>query len=106
MGPLQVKHFFCFSFSQFKSYAGLASVARDLRYTKPRISETNEIVIHDGRHPLQELCVDTFVPNDLMIGDEEDTSSVKLIYGPNSSGKSVYLKQVCDLFFFFFLFPL
>lgn len=44
------------------------------------------------RHPLMELCARTFVPNSAeCMGD---TGRVKVITGPNSSGKSIYLKQV------------
>ena len=44
------------------------------------------------RHPLQELCVNLFVPNDTVI--EQDKERMKVLTGPNASGKSVYLKQV------------
>lgn len=39
-----------------------------------------------------ELCAQTFVPNSAERGD--DKGRVKVITGPNSSGKSIYLKQV------------
>lgn len=78
------------------------------------------IDIEGGRHPLQELVVPSYVPNDnfLMGGDgnsdqvngdtaDEDRSttdtsativadgpSMLIMTGPNYSGKSVYLKQV------------
>ena len=45
---------------------------------------------------MQELCVDTFVPNDSVIDLEH--GRIKLITGANASGKSVYLKQVHRLF--------
>lgn len=44
------------------------------------------------RHPLMELCARTFVPNSAECGGY--TGRVKVITGPNSSGKSIYLKQV------------
>lgn len=44
------------------------------------------------RHPLMELCARTFVPNSAECGGYK--GRVKVITGPNSSGKSVYLKQV------------
>lgn len=44
------------------------------------------------RHPLMELCARTFVPNPTECGG--DKGRVKVITGPNSSGKSIYLKQV------------
>ncbi|XP_061051997.1 mutS protein homolog 5 isoform X3 [Eubalaena glacialis] len=44
------------------------------------------------RHPLMELCARTFVPNSAECGGYK--GRVKVITGPNSSGKSIYLKQV------------
>lgn len=44
------------------------------------------------RHLLQELCVSPFVPNDTCIDLEH--GRMKILTGPNASGKSVYLKQV------------
>lgn len=44
------------------------------------------------RHPLMELCARTFIPNSVECGG--DKGRVKVITGPNSSGKSIYLKQV------------
>ena len=41
---------------------------------------------------LQELTVDNFVPNDTYLNAA--AHNVSLISGPNTSGKSVYLKQV------------
>ena len=49
------------------------------------------IVIKSGRHPLQCLTNEAFVPNDTFISPAKN---IALITGPNSSGKSVYLKQV------------
>ena len=48
--------------------------------------------VRGGRHPLQELSVNQFIANDTKIG--EDSARLHLLTGPNSSGKSVYLKQV------------
>uniref|UniRef100_A0A8C9V7X1 MutS protein homolog 5 n=1 Tax=Scleropages formosus TaxID=113540 RepID=A0A8C9V7X1_SCLFO len=44
------------------------------------------------RHPLVELCTPMFVSNPLSSCERE--GKVKVLTGPNSSGKSVYLKQV------------
>ena len=41
---------------------------------------------------MQELCVNLFVPNDTVFG--KDRGRMKILTGPNASGKSVYLKQV------------
>ncbi|CAN0034956.1 unnamed protein product [Ectocarpus sp. 6 AP-2014] len=69
----------------------LASVAGDFGFVRPEVVEDNVIMIKNGRHPLQEMAVDLFIPNDTFIADG---SRVALITGANCSGKSVYLKQV------------
>ena len=77
-------------------------------YTRPEITEDNVIYIKKGRwaiirsfnhyydhcyrHPLQELCVSPFIPNDSCFDLEH--GRMKIITGANASGKSVYLKQV------------
>jgi len=43
------------------------------------------------RHPLLELCTPVFVSNNYISSETE--GKVKVITGPNSSGKSIYLKQ-------------
>ena len=49
--------------------------------------------IHDGRHPVVEhtLHGERFVPNDATF---ESGESVRIITGPNMSGKSTFLRQV------------
>ncbi|XP_019685939.2 mutS protein homolog 5 isoform X8 [Felis catus] len=71
----------------------LASAARDYGYSRPRYSpQLLGVRILNGRHPLMELCARTFVPNSAECGG--DKGRIKVITGPNSSGKSIYLKQV------------
>nr|XP_020142516.1 mutS protein homolog 5 isoform X9 [Microcebus murinus] len=70
----------------------LASAARDYGYSRPRYSpHLLGVRIQNGRHPLMELCARTFVPNSAECGGNK--GRVKVITGPNSSGKSIYLKQ-------------
>nr|XP_058933453.1 mutS protein homolog 5 isoform X6 [Kogia breviceps] len=70
----------------------LASAARDYGYSRPRYSpRLLGVRIQNGRHPLMELCARTFVPNSTECGGYK--GRVKVITGPNSSGKSIYLKQ-------------
>ncbi|KAI0632052.1 DNA mismatch repair protein MutS [Trametes polyzona] len=93
-----------------------AAASRAQDYRRPVMTERNVIDIKQGRHPLQELVVDTFVPNDsYIVGgagigvivddrsvEEDDTeddryqgqNSVVVCTGANACGKSVYLKQV------------
>ncbi|XP_074092789.1 mutS protein homolog 5 isoform X3 [Macrotis lagotis] len=74
----------------------LAGAARDYGYSRPQYSpKILGVRIQDGRsvrHPLMELCSRTFVPNSAESGG--DQGRIKVITGPNSSGKSIYLKQI------------
>ncbi|XP_062495549.1 mutS protein homolog 5 isoform X2 [Pezoporus occidentalis] len=70
----------------------LALMARENAYCRPSFTHRHGFRIKDGRHPLMELCAKTFVANPVNSG--EATRRIKIITGPNSSGKSVYLKQV------------
>ncbi|KAJ7819398.1 DNA mismatch repair protein MutS [Mycena olivaceomarginata] len=87
-----------------------ADASRAFEYRRPEMIDDNIIDIKQGRHPLQEQVVDTFVPNDahlaggsgnrsVLVGDEatneaEEWNSIVLCTGANACGKSVYLKQV------------
>jgi DNA mismatch repair protein MutS len=72
----------------------LAEVADKYGYNRPRVTEGDEIVILDGRHPVIERMghLDPFVPNDahLDCGDNQ----LIIITGPNMAGKSTYIRQV------------
>lgn len=70
----------------------LAIMARENGYTRPCFSYSHVIRIKGGRHPLMELCAKTFVPNS--VNSSESCGRIKILTGPNSSGKSVYLKQI------------
>merc|ERR1719187_425821 len=70
----------------------MSLVSVENNWTRPEMSDNGQLVIRDGRHPLQELSSSQFIPNDTEMG--QDRGSVHIVTGPNSSGKSVYLKQV------------
>jgi len=70
----------------------MAIVGRENNWVKPDMREEGGLKVRGGRHPLQELSVTQFIANDTNIG--EDAARLHLLTGPNSSGKSVYLKQV------------
>ncbi|KAL6529465.1 MutS protein msh5 [Orobanche gracilis] len=74
----------------------LALVARQNNYTRPVLTSENILDIRNGRHVLQEMTVDTFIPNDTKILDE---GRINIITGPNYSGKSIYIKQVALIVF-------
>lgn len=71
-------------------------VAREYNYVKPNVVDRQIIAVEQGRHPLQEFLT-TFVPNDTYSGDGKGL--VKILTGPNASGKSTYLKQVALIVF-------
>ncbi|KAG6473178.1 hypothetical protein ZIOFF_067090 [Zingiber officinale] len=74
----------------------LAMIARQNNYVRPILTQDTILDIRNGRHVLQEMTVDTFVPNDTRILNE---GRINIITGPNYSGKSIYVKQVALLVF-------
>jgi DNA mismatch repair protein MutS len=72
--------------------SALAEAAALGGYIRPEISEDGSIDIRDGRHPVveQSLQTDRYIPNDITF---EQGELVRIITGPNMSGKSTYLRQ-------------
>ncbi len=73
--------------------AGLAEIAAIENYSLPEISEDTALEITDGRHPVVETTLheERFVPNDIIM---EPGECIRIITGPNMSGKSTFLRQV------------
>lgn len=75
-----------------------ALCAAESDYVKPEITETNELYIKDGRHPVVEkiLPMGQYVANDLKLTADihnfEDTQFM-ILTGPNMAGKSTYMRQ-------------
>ena len=82
--------------------AGWAVLAREWDYCRPALSESDDLVITDGRHPVVEQMMKrerlglagsyTFVPNDTALS--ADDAQILLLTGPNMAGKSTYIRQV------------
>jgi DNA mismatch repair protein MutS len=71
----------------------LAQVAALHNYTRPVLHAGKGLKIHAGRHPVVERIskLSSFIANDAVF---EDGEIVRLITGPNMSGKSTFLRQV------------
>ncbi|XP_019747619.1 mutS protein homolog 5 isoform X2 [Hippocampus comes] len=70
----------------------LSKASQEYGYTSPKLITRKAISIDQGRHPLLEVCSPVFVANSFE--SLESQGRIKIITGPNSSGKSIYLKQV------------
>ena len=85
----------------------LALSAEKYGWNAPQLVQAPVLHIIGGRHPLQELTVQSFVPNDCHIAggsgqnvaDDQTNPQALILTGPNHSGKSVYLKQVAIITF-------
>jgi len=71
----------------------LAIVAKRHDYTCPKVNDSLEIKITEGRHPVLERLAseERFIPNDTFIGEDQ---RLLIITGPNMAGKSTYMRQV------------
>jgi DNA mismatch repair protein MutS len=79
--------------AELDCYAALADAAARNGYVRPEVADDSALDIREGRHPVVErfLTDERFVPNDIRL---EDGEIVRVITGPNMSGKSTYLRQV------------
>lgn len=75
-------------------FVALATVAKERRYTRPKIKAAGEaLTITEGRHPVVEaISKERFVPNDALLDNEENRCAI--ITGPNMAGKSTYMRQI------------
>ena len=70
----------------------LATAARRHKYVRPRLDQSGDLDIRDGRHPVLELQGgEPFVPNTLFCNISSD--QLLILTGPNMGGKSTYLRQ-------------
>jgi len=75
-------------------FSSLAEVASRNNYIRPELTDGDEIVIKQGRHPVVErnLHQGEFIPNDISLSNRD--AQLIILTGPNMAGKSTYLKQV------------
>jgi DNA mismatch repair protein MutS len=79
--------------AQLDVLTSLAEAAARGGYIKPEVVIEDVLEIHEGRHPVveQTLIGERFVPNDTIF---EEGERIRLLTGPNMSGKSTFLRQV------------
>ncbi len=74
-------------------FASLAEAAVNNNYVRPALAADGRLEIREGRHPVVEQFLtsgERYVPNDIVF---EAGECVRVITGPNMSGKSTYLRQ-------------
>lgn len=73
---------------------GLAETAQLYNHSRPKLDDSRELHIENGRHPVleQTLTEENFVPNDTNI--EPKNAQLLILTGPNMAGKSTYIRQV------------
>ncbi|KAJ4954814.1 hypothetical protein NE237_011597 [Protea cynaroides] len=76
------------------SFAHTISTKPVDRYTRPEFTDYGPLAIDAGRHPILESIHNDFIPNSIFLSE---ASNMVIIMGPNMSGKSTYLQQVCLL---------
>ena len=73
---------------------GLAQIAEEYHYVRPRMSSDHSIQIGNGRHPVIERTLNAgerYVANDITLDGEQ--AQILMITGPNMAGKSALLRQ-------------
>lgn len=79
--------------AELDAHLSLAEVAALNGYYRPEVVEEKCLEIIEGRHPVVEKLrtSERFVPNDAIMDENE---IIRIITGPNMSGKSTFLRQV------------
>jgi len=74
----------------------LCALSQSPGYIPPRINESLEIDIKDGRHPVVEKSIsESFIPNDTFLDCAQN--HLVILTGPNMAGKSTYIRQAAIL---------
>ena len=71
-----------------------ANVARENKYIRPVIEDSDVIDIHQGRHPVIEKQLpvgEKYIANDVLL--DAESQQIIIITGPNMAGKSALLRQ-------------
>ncbi|CAH9134132.1 unnamed protein product [Cuscuta epithymum] len=74
------------------SFAHMISTKPVDRYIRPQFTCDGPLAIDSGRHPIIESIHNDFIPNNIFLSE---ASNMGIVIGPDMSGKSTYLQQVC-----------
>lgn len=79
--------------AHFDLLSNLAETAATNGYVRPRVVQDDVLDVRASRHPVVEksLIGKRFVPNDVIF---EEGERIRILTGPNMSGKSTFLRQV------------
>jgi len=83
-----------YQIAQLDCLCGFAQLAKENNYTEPSITDSTEINIKNGRHPVIEKQLplgEVYIANDVLLNREDQ--QIIMITGPNMSGKSAILRQ-------------
>lgn len=73
-------------------FISFATSALENNYICPKLNESFNIFIKDGRHPVIEKQINkSYIPNDILMNNND--SQIIIITGPNMAGKSAILRQ-------------
>ncbi|MGL5904360.1 MAG: DNA mismatch repair protein MutS, partial [Cetobacterium sp.] len=88
-----VLHDLAYKISYLDVISNFAHIATKNNYIKPEITESENIEIIGGRHPIVEQLVgrENFVKNSIVLNEDKN---LIILTGPNMSGKSTYMKQI------------
>ena len=82
------------SVAALDAICSLSQTAIENGYNCPMVTDGDELIIKNGRHPVVEKMLKDapFVPNDTTLDCSENRCAI--ITGPNMAGKSTYMRQV------------
>jgi DNA mismatch repair protein MutS len=74
-------------------FLSLCFAALENHFARPRFNTNGATHIKEGRHPTVEKYYtrEVFIPNDIILDSDENI--IKIITGPNMSGKSTYIRM-------------
>jgi len=79
------------SIGELDLLTNLAEIAVKRNYTRPIVDDSLVIEIKDGRHPVLDVIMEDFIPNDT---EMNENSRFIILTGPNMAGKSTYMRQI------------